>query len=460
MPVEVLHVIQQFGRGGASHALISLINAANISRHRVVSLIPSIRSARKYAVEKGVPLIENPGQLQLESVVKEVDVLHLHFWNTPELYEFMSRPIVARVIVWAHVSGHTAPHVVTPEIASYSDLLVSAGIPFHHLCDRDLVIKPRTPHIIAQSARLKDESEPFTVGIFGTLESSRTMASAVEVFAAADLPGARLLVVGDGDLVPTWRAQAESLNILDRIEFTGFISDVGSQLRRMDVLLHMPRADSFATSDLSLQEALLAGVVPVVTSGTPITGLVQHEFDALVAADERECVSHLRKLFHEPALLARFREQGLRKALREFRPESSAQEFEILYRELNDQPVRTHQLSRHPENSGAMKFIKSLGVAGAAFRISAKRECGWQEADEEIARSSSALIGAGAGGILHYRGYYPDDPFLRYWAGLIFATQGRNALAGAELAAATKAGVLGAGEQFNALIKGLRNCSA
>jgi glycosyltransferase involved in cell wall biosynthesis len=450
--VEVLHVIQQFGRGGASQALISLIDVETSSRHRVVSLIPAVPSARYHLVEKGIPLFENPPQLELESLVESADIVQIHFWNTPELYEFMSRPITARLILWSHVAGKTAPHIVTPELASYSDLIISTGLPFDNLCDRGLVIKPRTPHNITQSPRPTEKTEPFTVGIFGTLDSSRSEASAFDVFIAAKLPGAKLLVVGNGNLLPIWRAQAESLNMLDRIEFTGFVNDVGSQLSRMDILLHMPRKDSFATSDLALQEALLAGVVPVVTSGTPVTDLVRHGFDALIALDADECALHLRALFQQPALLARLREEGLRRSHAEFHPQSTTREFENLYRQLMDQPVRTHQLSIDLADTGAQRFIATLGFVADTFKVSATRGNGWQEADEIISLSSPALIGAGAGGILHYRGYYPHDPMLRYWAGLVFANQGRTAFAAAEFSAAVKADVLGAEERLNALL--------
>lgn len=455
VPVEVLHVIQQFGRGGASQALSSLIDAATSSRHRVVSLIPAVPSARDHLIEKGIPLFENLPQLELESLVESAEIVQIHFWNTPELYEFMSRPITARIILWSHVAGNTAPHIVIPGLASYSDLIVSTGVPFDHLCDRGFVIKPRTPHNITQSPRPTEKKEPFTVGIFGTLDSSRSEASAFDVFVAAQLPGAKLLVVGTGDLLPMWRAQAESLNMLDRVEFTGFVNDVGSQLSRMDVLLHMPRKDSSATSDLAIQEALLAGVVPVVTSGTPVTDLVRHEIDALIAFDADQSAVHLRALFQQPVLLERLREEGLRMSHQEFDRQSTARQFENLYRQLMDQPVRTHQLSIDLTDTGAQRFIATMGFAADTFKVSATRGNGWQEADEIISLSSPALIGAGAGGILHYRGYYPHDPMLRYWAGLVFATQGRTAFAAAEFSAAAKANVLGAEERLNALMDSL-----
>jgi len=450
--VEVLHVIQQFGHGGASRALTALIDGSDTATHRVVSLISATASGRAELSARGIDLIEQPQRHRLESLIKQSDIVHVHFWNTPELYAFMSTPISARVVVWSHVAGNTAPHVVTPEIASYADLLVSTGRRFTDLCEKGLVIKPRTPHKIANKQRQVRESRPFTVGIFGTLDSTRSEASAFDAFVAADLPHANLLVVGAGDLPPIWHARAESLKLLDRVEFTGFVRNIEFQLTRMDVLLHMMRTDSFATSDLSIQEALMAGVVPVITSGTAVTELVRDGVDALVAVDSHECVRHLQTLYHDPRLVQSLSTEGIRKSHSEFNPKTSAREFEMLYKELIELPKRTHKISLNGAASGAHSFMATLGLRAEIFMVSAEREAGWQDADETIAASPPALIGAGAGGILHYRGYYPNDPILRYWAGLVFAAQGRTALAAAEFAAATNTGFPGAKDRLTRIL--------
>ena len=82
---------------------------------------------------------------------------------------------------------------------------------------------------------------------------------ALDVFAKAACPDSRLLVVGQGDLVPRWQRHASELNLQERVEFRGFVSNVGRELARMDVLLHLPKPGGSATADLALQEALMAG---------------------------------------------------------------------------------------------------------------------------------------------------------------------------------------------------------
>jgi hypothetical protein len=174
--------------------------------------------------------------------------------------------------------------------------------------------------------------------------------------------------------------------------------------------------------------------------------------DGLLAANNHDYVRHLQSLYHNPQRVERLRNMGLQKSRMEFTPQSSGAQFEKLYSELYSESPRIHQLPGSNVTDGAQRFIATLGSAANSFRISARRGSGWREADNKIALSPPALVGPGAGGILHYRGYYPKDPILRYWAGLVFAAQGRPAFAAAEFAASAKAGWPGAEERLRALI--------
>jgi hypothetical protein len=62
------------------------------------------------------------------------------------------------------------------------------------------------------------------------------------------------------------------------------------------------------------------------------------------------------------------------------------------------------------------------------------------ECDEQIA-SSPAVVCNSDGGILSYRDFYPDDPHLRLWSGLVLRQQGRAAIAAGEFAAAIRLGL-------------------
>ncbi len=51
------------------------------------------------------------------------------------------------------------------------------------------------------------------------------------------------------------------------------------------------------------------------------------------------------------------------------------------------------------------------------------------------------MRGPGAGGVLHYRGYYPHDPFLLWWSALIHANSGNAGFAIADAMQARRFGL-------------------
>lgn len=445
MMLEVLHITHQLSSGGAGKALEALATAAKRSRHRVVSLLPATAAARTRLSSQSIPLLEQPGATELNACMNQADIVQIHFWNTPELYGLMTSEHICRLMIWSHVEGSTAPHILIPEITNYCQVLV-------HSCRTTdpmaISIRPASPHRFALRSLPPGDASPLVVGIFGSLHSSRMCTEALEVFTQAACPDSSLLVVGQGDLVPRWQRLACELNLHERVEFRGFVSNIGRELARMDVLLHLPKPGSSATADLALQEALMAGVVPVVLAGTPVADLVQHNVDGLIATDAHQCVEHLQTLDGDRQLLVRLRTAAQTRAHQDFCPERCTSAFEQLYEQICEHPRAPRRLQLRGGSSGAQRFMASLGKASAPFRISANRAAGWQEADRQIAASSAALVGAGAGGILHWRGAYPNDPWLRYWAGLVFNTAGRSALAAAEFSAAAKAGLIGAAEHL------------
>jgi len=394
---------------------------------------------------QGIPVHEHPSSAQLKACISKADVVQIHFWNTPELYELMTREHSCRLVIWSHVKGSTAPHILIPELASYSQALVHTGSTAD---SREITIRPASPDRFLPRTDPPGDRQPLVVGIFGSLHSSRMCSEALDVFAQANCPDSQLRVVGQGDLIDRWQEQVRGLNLQQRVHFRGFATDVAAELVQMNVLLHLPRPDSYATADLALQEALSAGVVPVVLAGTPVADLVEHNVDGLIATNLQQCTEHLQTLHTDRQLLQRLRSAAQTRAKQNLNPHRCARAFEHLYKQLCTSPKQARRLLLKAGNSGSERFIASLGAAAQAFRLSAERSPGWEQADDQIACSNPALVGAGAGGILHWRGAYPNDPWLRYWAGLVFARAGRSALAAAEFAAAAKAGVIEAAERL------------
>jgi glycosyltransferase involved in cell wall biosynthesis len=84
----------------------------------------------------------------------------------------------------------------------------------------------------------------------------------VAIRALPDVPGAHLVVLGEGPERPRLEALAHERGVAGRVHLQGRVPDVAAWLRRADVLVHPVRWEGFG---LAVLEAMLAGL-PVVAS--------------------------------------------------------------------------------------------------------------------------------------------------------------------------------------------------
>lgn len=159
--------------------------------------------------------------------------------------------------------------------------------------------------------------------------------TAIDAFAKVkeQLPGATLVLIGDGPGRADAQAQAERLGLTDRIVFTGI---------RADVRALLPGADVFLLSSLSegvsvtLLEAMDAGL-PIVTTdvgGNP--EVVEHEKTGLLAprGDAAALAGHLLTLLNDPALANGFGRAGRYRLLERFTQAQMHGRYDDIYRRL------------------------------------------------------------------------------------------------------------------------------
>lgn len=129
-----------------------------------------------------------------------------------------------------------------------------------------------------------------TAGIVARLSPEKEHRTLLAAFAPliTKLPGAHLLIVGDGPLRGALEAQAQEAGIARQVHFTGFRTDVDRMLAAMDVFVLCSR---FEGTSLTLLEAMGAGLPIVATAvgGTPeVVGSPENAF--LVPAGDAEAL--------------------------------------------------------------------------------------------------------------------------------------------------------------------------
>jgi glycosyltransferase involved in cell wall biosynthesis len=402
MRPRVVHLIQRVSRGGAGRALTLLTSALTEFDHSVLALDPS------------------PGRATLRRELAAADLVHVHFWNTPELYELLDSDLPPmRMLLWPHVNGRSAPHVLTPELVSHADLTIACTPLTLELPGLgDLRVIPG----IAGWARIEGvEGVPhrgFRVGYMGTVNFTKMHPGYVPMSAAVEVPGVRFPVYGSGAAFPSLAAQANAAGVADRFELRGWADDIRSVFAELDVFGYPLREDNFSASDIVLQEAMYSGVPPVVLPHGGAARLVEHGRSGLIAADEDDYTRSIEKLYHSRALRERLAAGAREHARRTWAPEAIAGHWTDIYARVLANPRRERPPLFGGGLDGADLFVRTLGGAAPQFELGDERA---------IANSSPVLLSADAGGLLHYRRRYPDDRQLAHWAGLALLRLARAA---------------------------------
>jgi hypothetical protein len=198
-------------------------------------------------------------------------------------------------------------------------------------------------------------------------------------------------------------------------------------LATLDVFGYPLCRDNYSTAELVLQEAMLAGVPPVVLPYGGAARSVIHDVTGIVAQNESEYVRAVEHLHAHPEERARLGRNAQVYAREEFAPAKTAGELVAACEQLMTRPKREHRffVTNRP-SSGAEWFITALGDQAEIFRTSLESADTDTilAAESQIAQASPVLRGALTGGIRHYRKAFPDDPHLRLWTALTMEQEG------------------------------------
>jgi glycosyltransferase involved in cell wall biosynthesis len=445
MSTHVVHVIHSLSRGGDARSVLATA-AATDARCTVVSLTPADPQMRSQAAAAGLEVLEGVRGARLGQLLEAADIVHVHFWNSPELLEVLRGELPPmRLAVWVCVAGDSAPQVVTRQVVDIADAIVVSS---PHTAELPVFDEP--PRVIPSAADLTRVAsvvpaahDAFTVGYVGTVDFTKMHPDFVELSARVDLPAVRFVVCGSGDGFDAIAEQARRLGVRERFDLRGYVEDVGSVLAEFDVFGYPLAPGNYSAADLALQEAMAVGVPPVVLPYGGTHRLVRDGWNGFVVRDEADYPRAIERLYAAAGERARLG-RNARLTARAWGADRAAREWSEIYDRLLSAPKRSrawHRVGAEPL-TGAVAFVESLGGAAPEFEASltARDDDTAAEAERVIASSPPVVTSAGGGGILHYRRAYPRDGYLRLWTGLVLEAAGRYVMAAAEFKHAQELG--------------------
>lgn len=438
MTLHILHIINRLSGDGPTRSLLAMVKYSKClglaQEHRILALQEAASPlARLLAKQVGVPFLLNPSREEVEAELSRADIVQLHFWNCPENYEFLRGdwpPI--RLLIWSKILGDQAPQIITQDIIAASDFFVATNsltldLMVFEFSKIELQSRQKIGLVpgVADFDRLSNFQtqlhSTFNVGYIGTVNFAKMHPDYVSMSAAIQISDIRFIVCGGG-IEAELKQQAATLGVTEKFNFRGYVENIRSILSILDVFGYPLCPETYATSDKSLQEAMYAGIPPVVFPYGGVKSLVQHQETGLVVENEREYQQAIEYLYHNPQERLKLGYNAQQYIRQHFDGENLTWKMHQIYEQMMRLPKRLHPWPDHlSSETSAEGFVKSLGNAGFQFASSLQPESFEEaiQADQLIARSSM-LLAQGEGGIVHYRNKNPQDGFLRFWTGLVF----------------------------------------
>ena len=454
--MRVLHVIDQLRPGGPLQALIAAAKQShpeNRIAHHIFSIKAADRRACAQASAAGIEYTSVADAAFLHTAMAAADIVQVHFWNNPLIHDFLAGDLPPiRLLLWCHVNGVAAPHIIPRLLVDRSDITVATAsstldLPvFREASPARTALVESTADFTRLSGLKRLPHDDFRIGYLGSLDFAKLHQSFVSMCAAVTIPSARFLLCGEGSGVREIKRQARALGLLERLEFYGYTEDLRSVLGQFDVFGYPLNADTFATAELSLQEAMYAGVSPVVFRHQGPEQIVQNAVTGMVVDSESEYVAAIEWLYRHPDERTLF---GKNAALAMFeRLQRSSIQSDAIYLRLMDHSKRPRprmygddlSLQRQAKSSrGAWSFIRSLDGGGDrdfVASLSGATETEVETAEQKIAQANPNMHNV----ILQYCSFYREDPHLHLWTGLVLRRNGHPALAASQFRASIALG--------------------
>lgn len=378
--MKIVHAIARLNVGGAALSVVELAAEQRRRGHDVLvvagTIPPGEASMEHVAAELEVPY------LRLAALTREVspredlaavlalhrllrrrrpDVLHTHTSKagTTGRVAALLAPGVPRALVHTfhgHVlSGYFDPRrerifrLIERGLARVTDRIVAVSeqvrddlvhfriAPASRISvvqygfDLDARVGGAAAHRAEKRAIAGAADDAFVVGWAGRLAEIKRPLDLVRTI--AEIPGARLVIAGDGDLRPSVEALARELDVADRVAILGYVEDMGAWYGAFDAFLLTSANEGAPVVAI---EALAAGVPVVATDAGGTRNVVDDGETGYLApvGGVNLLASRLAQLRDDPELRAELGARGAERMRERFSTARMTDEIEDVYAQI------------------------------------------------------------------------------------------------------------------------------
>lgn len=388
--INILHITPHLG-GGVGSVLLNWLSFAKNDKkycHSIATLDYANEKSKKMSSEIGFELFSDMHKSPeaLLKLISNADIILVHFWNHPLLYDFLVRNELpeSRIIFWSHISGFTPPNIFPQKALNYPDKFVfTTPLSFDSKEIQEFGNKEKLTSIWSTGGveHVKNITpkphKGFNIGYIGTVDYSKMHPDFLEICSKINIPDAKFIICGGAKHLEIQK-QAQNLGIADKFEFLGEVKDITKYLEIFDVFSYPLNPNHYGTCDQALQEAMAAGVVPVTLNNPMENYMLKNGKTGIVANNVEEYISSIEKLYHNPELRKKLSESAKEYAFNKYSITNLQNDWNKIFEELLLMEKTSKKWYIKDRNLTYFDiFLESLGEYKSLFMI---------KSDEDIQR--------------------------------------------------------------------------
>ena len=301
MPAAVLHVCDKFGVAGSSIHGVSRLFSWWFPRYDPARFEVSLCGLKhpepgsRSLEQQGIP-VRHLGRGRFDPRIlgdlvdlareRRARILHVHGYAAADFGRLAARRVGAALVLHEHFADPKMPAyqaLADRALASLTDRAIAVSESTREFLVRERHVPAHRVRLIWNGAPLEEFAPvpaaaalltrrqlglpdgALVIGSIGRLNEQKGHRYLLDAAAGAlpAVPGARVLIVGDGDLEVPLREQARALGIADQVVFAGHRGDIPAVLGAVDIFCI---SSTYEGTPLTLFEAMAAGKAIVSTA--------------------------------------------------------------------------------------------------------------------------------------------------------------------------------------------------
>lgn len=441
--MNILHITPHLGGGVGSVVLNWMMKDKNPTKHTIISLdknnnkdwIAVNENYENVSIIDGAWFLPEFKDLLCE-YVKANDIVVMHWWNHPLLYDVMINYQLpkCRLVMWNHVSGLFPPYVITKNDIDFCDRFVfTSPVSYEtkevkRLSEEDrkkLDVNWSTIGVESFKNLTRTKNKEFTVGFTGTVDFGKLNPAFIELCKNVNVPNVKF-VVCSGDSQQHLIDEAKEKGVYERFSFEGRVPSIVPYVAMFDVYGYPLQPQHFATCEQAIGEAMMAGAVPVVLNNPTERFIVKHMETGIVANSFDEYSKGIEYLYNNPEELKRMQSNAMKFASEMYDINKTIKHwYEIFDEEMKlpkqdrmwlknkDKVIPPEELYAYSHDEHGKPFWNFLNAVTEEDKAKARTSLTEQFATNSMYKSK------GKGSVFQYLQFWPNNETLIEWSKLI-----------------------------------------